>query len=600
MRTRRRIIRSPIGRGLVWLLVIHMGLLHVAPVLALPQGQEVAHGNVTFETSGDTMVVQQASGSAIVNYTGFDIAQPETVQFIQPGSSAAILNRVHGGSSTIAGALQANGRVYLINPNGILFTSSARVNVGGLVASALNLSDSDFLSGNLSFSGGSGSVVNEGSISAGFAYLIGGNVENSGSIRAGDVALAAGGSVVIDRAAGGEIRLIIDNEEQDLEARGWASGLGSNVVAELDSRSTASGGASADGTEEPAAEGSAGETGPQTAALASDIVEAQPAGDEPPVLPEVDPALTLAAQLAHPSAIVTNGLIINLGTIDASGETGGRVAVRGLRVGHYGTVSADGSAGDGGRISLYADELLLVDSGSETTANAADGGDGGEIFIFGEQSLVVETGARAQAYGGTQEGDKGGTIEVSTSNGLQLGVLDNEERPGAARSVLVIDPHNFVIGDGSDNDLDGKDDYPPPITAGLVPTSDDSWMDIDTFEDILDEYGLMIARTDGISGGSEQGDIKLQSSIDYDGIGSDGFIYFRAQDDVRIWHRIRDSDTDDSDKLTLLIEALDDMEDDSVRNRSHRALQRITSQAFGMRKVPWARWWKAETERREN
>ncbi len=103
MRTRKRILRSPIGRGLVWLLVVHIGLLHVLPVLALPQGQQVSHGDVTFETTGDTMVVQQASGSAIVNYGSFNIAQPETVRFIQPGSSAAILNRVRGGSSTIAG-----------------------------------------------------------------------------------------------------------------------------------------------------------------------------------------------------------------------------------------------------------------------------------------------------------------------------------------------------------------------------------------------------------------------------------------------------------------------------------------------------------------
>ena len=82
----------------------------------------------------------------------------------------AILNRVIGGDpSKILGTLQSNGRVFLINPNGILFGAGAQVDVAGLVASTLNLRNEDFLAGRLNFIGDaarSGAVVNQGRITA--------------------------------------------------------------------------------------------------------------------------------------------------------------------------------------------------------------------------------------------------------------------------------------------------------------------------------------------------------------------------------------------------------------------------------------------------
>ncbi len=174
-----------LGRTLIWAATYLVVLFQVLPALALPQGETVVNGDVTFERNGNQMTVNQGTDRAIVNYNGFDIDSGEGVRFAQPNASAAILNRVTGpGSSAIAGELSANGRVFLINPNGILFTPSAQVDVGALVASALNLSDSDFLAGNLRFSGGAGSVVNEGTLNGGFVYLIGGTVENRGTINA--------------------------------------------------------------------------------------------------------------------------------------------------------------------------------------------------------------------------------------------------------------------------------------------------------------------------------------------------------------------------------------------------------------------------------
>ena len=130
-------------------------LAAAVPAFALPEGESVAAGQVSFARGENSLTVMQNSGRAIVNYDSFNIAAPESVRFVQPGPSAAILNRVTGNkASAIAGALNANGNVYLVNPNGILFSPTARVNVHSLVASALDIGDSDFLSGNMKFQGG--------------------------------------------------------------------------------------------------------------------------------------------------------------------------------------------------------------------------------------------------------------------------------------------------------------------------------------------------------------------------------------------------------------------------------------------------------------
>src|SRR5690606_28192186 len=107
----------------------------------------------------------------------------------QPNSSAIALNRVLGSDpSQILGGLEANGQVWLLNPNGVLFGKNAQVNVGGLVASTLNLSDADFLKAQRTFSGdGAGQVVNHGSLTArdgGYVALLGGQVSNHGIVSA--------------------------------------------------------------------------------------------------------------------------------------------------------------------------------------------------------------------------------------------------------------------------------------------------------------------------------------------------------------------------------------------------------------------------------
>src|ERR1019366_8153691 len=126
------------------------------------------------------------------------------------------LNRVTGSDpSSILGSLNANGKGFLVNPNGILFGANSQVNVGGLVASTLNITDANFIAGRYSFSGpGGGTVLNQGSINAsgGYVALLGGSVTNQGLITAnlGTVALASGNAITLDVAGDGLLNVTVD------------------------------------------------------------------------------------------------------------------------------------------------------------------------------------------------------------------------------------------------------------------------------------------------------------------------------------------------------------------------------------------------------
>ncbi|MGH6690304.1 MAG: beta strand repeat-containing protein, partial [Gammaproteobacteria bacterium] len=170
--------------------------------LANPTGPTIVNGQVTFNQQGNLLQITNSPNS-IINWQSFSIGTNEITRFLQQSSSSAVLNRVTTQNpSSILGALQSNGRVLLINPNGILFGAGAQIDVAGLVASTLKLSDTDFLAGRLRFTdgAGAGSVVNQGSINSatgGHVYLVGPAVTNGGVITSpkGEVILAAGNSV---------------------------------------------------------------------------------------------------------------------------------------------------------------------------------------------------------------------------------------------------------------------------------------------------------------------------------------------------------------------------------------------------------------------
>ncbi|PHV37428.1 YDG domain-containing protein [Janthinobacterium sp. BJB304] len=184
--------------------------------LAGPAGGTVVAGQATINGAPGATVIRQGSQNAVINWASFNIGKGESVQFQQPNSNAVALNRVLGGDgTTILGNLSANGKVFIVNPNGILFGQGASVNTAGLVASTLDISNADFMAGKYQFSGnGTGKVLNQGSISApgGYVALLGAHVSNEGTIQArlGSVALAAGKAITLDVAGDGLLNVAVN------------------------------------------------------------------------------------------------------------------------------------------------------------------------------------------------------------------------------------------------------------------------------------------------------------------------------------------------------------------------------------------------------
>ncbi len=181
----------------------------------LPTGGQLVAGQAQIEQSASQMTIRQATDKAILHWQGFDIGSQAGVTFQQPSASAVALNRVLAGdASRIEGALNANGQVWLINPNGVIFGQGARVDVGGLVASTLDTSDEDFLAGRKRFtrSGATGAVENYGEITAaggGLVALLAPTVRNEGVIRArlGQVVMAAGDAATLATGADGHLQI---------------------------------------------------------------------------------------------------------------------------------------------------------------------------------------------------------------------------------------------------------------------------------------------------------------------------------------------------------------------------------------------------------
>ena len=124
---------------------------------ALPTGGNITHGSGSISQNANVMTVQQNTAKLIANWNSFNIGKDATVNFVQPNAASQALNRISDlNASQIMGKLNANGQVFLLNPNGVVFGKDSQVNVGGLVASTLKLNDTDFLNNQLKFTQGNG------------------------------------------------------------------------------------------------------------------------------------------------------------------------------------------------------------------------------------------------------------------------------------------------------------------------------------------------------------------------------------------------------------------------------------------------------------
>jgi filamentous hemagglutinin family protein len=207
--------RKPATRAL---LTVLSALLAVGPLSAQtqPTAPTVVNGQATFDRKGNVYTITNTPGT-IIQWQGFSIGAGEITRFLQQSDKSAVLNRITGKDPTvILGTLQSNGRVFLVNPNGVLFGAGSRVDVNGLVASSLGMSNQDFLAGRMNFSAGAtaGNVANNGSITTpagGKVYLIAPNVANNGVIQSpgGDVVLAAGRSVQLVDSTSPDLHVVV-------------------------------------------------------------------------------------------------------------------------------------------------------------------------------------------------------------------------------------------------------------------------------------------------------------------------------------------------------------------------------------------------------
>ncbi len=301
-------------------------------VVALPTGDQLAVGQATVSIpSANLMEINQNSQNAIINWQGFSIAPNETVNIQQRNASVALLNRVVGqDASQIQGQLTANGQVYIVNPNGVLFSKTAQVDVGSLVATTHSIKNSDFLSGKPHFTqdGATGSVDNQGVIKTpdgGIVALIGESVSNSGTIITpkGTTALAAGKTIDLDFTGDGLVEVNVSESA-------------------LNAQITNKGVIQADGGRIVLTAKAAGQL-IDTVINQSGIIRAQGLTER------------------NGEIILEGGYVAQTGTLDASSKTGGTIDIKARTILDTGSANADG-----GKITLDVsgskkDDLIRAD-----------------------------------------------------------------------------------------------------------------------------------------------------------------------------------------------------------------------------------------------
>lgn len=444
-------------------IVAFCGTLGVCAVAsANPLGPTVVHGNVGITTPSASVLQITNSPGSVIDWQSFSIGAGETTRFIQENAASAILNRVTGTQmSELLGNLTSNGRVFLINGNGILVGEGATIDTAGLVMSTLNITNEDFLAGHYAFKGDetAGSIVNRGYIKTapgGEVILLAprivnetvDGVENSGLIETpdGELILAAGHAITITSLDDPDISFEVQSSEHEVVNLGRLIAAGGSAEI-LAGTIRHSGEINADAI-------NVDEHGRVTL-LAShrletsddSVISANGAGD--------GGTIRIEAAAADDTASAS---VVLAGTVSANGEAkGGRIEVLGdaIALGAV-TISADGASGGGavriggdiqGADTLPAAREVTVTGMSRISADASVNGDGGTVAVWSDER--TEFHGHASARGGNGGGD-GGFIEVSGKEHLVLqGSLDVGALNGRS-GQLLLDPENITIVPGSD------------------------------------------------------------------------------------------------------------------------------------------------------
>ena len=469
------------------LLAAALSLTAVA-VEAAPLGGQVVAGAGSITQSGSTTTIRQSSQNLSIDWQSFNIAPLETVDFVQPSAASIAVNRIFDtNGSQILGHLNSNGQVYLINPNGVLFGRGAQVNVGGLVASTLEL-NGDEIGNAKTFSGaGSGSVVNSGVITTangGYVVLLGNNVSNQGVISAqlGTVALGAGSAATLTFTGSNLVHMQVDKSVLNSVAdnSGLIRANGGRVVMTA---------------------------GAKDALLASvvnntGVIDANTVEDK------------------NGSIVLTGGMKagqVNVGgTLDVSSATGhgGEVVATAdnVQVDDGARVSAIGATG-GGAINIGGGwqggggidqaTAVYVSKTAYLNASATGSGNGGEISV---RSDINNASSTTQVYGslsarGGAAGGNGGNIETSGHWLDVTGIAVDASAASGRAGEWLLDPSNVIIGSATSGTT-----YTPP---NFSPTANSTIL-ASTISTALNGGSSVVITT---GSGSSLGDITVNTAI---------------------------------------------------------------------------------------
>jgi filamentous hemagglutinin family protein len=363
---------------------------------ALPTGESVVGGSATFDRGTvNVLNINQSTDRLVVNWSSFSIGKSATTEFFQPNSGSLAVNRVVAGKADptqILGTLKANGRVMVLDPNGVLFGAGSVIDVGGIVASTGSIDTDAVMSGAaklvLTNLGETGSVVNEGLVKVadgGLAAFVAPTVRNSGVISAklGKVVLAAGTeTATVDLYGDGLVELAVSKN-------------GAKVLSENTGVIDAESG-----------------TVLMTASAAKDVV---------------DTVVNMSGVVNASSATMKGGKII----LSAGG---GKAKVSG-KLGASGT--------SGGAIAVTGKNVHITDT-AELKANAGENGNGGEAYIYGDDYAIFE--GYLEAMGGSVSGN-GGNAEISAGESVGFNGLVDLSAANGSNGTLTIDPTHLFIND---------------------------------------------------------------------------------------------------------------------------------------------------------
>ena len=479
------------------------------PAGALPGGLQVVLGQASAVVSGNRLTVTN-SANAILNWQQFSIAAGNAVRFEQPGAASQVLNRVVGADpSAILGSLSSNGHVWLINPRGVLFGADARIDVAGLVASTLNISDAHWQARRYSLLADTAPgladarVVNQGELrtaAGGRLMLIGtAGVRNEGLVSApgGQVLLAAGHSVDLVDSALPHLTVRLTAPQGEVLNLGRVLGDGGHVDLQA---------AIVNQQGLVRADGLAGGRGGSVVLTGSSAVTLGAA------------SLTSANGSAGGTVSVDSGggSTLVAGGVSATGQAagGGTVALLGRQVGLLDGAGVDVSGRSGGGdawlggglqgrdAGLRNAEALYVAAGASVRADALDVGRGGRIVLWSKRATRVY--GSLSARGGAQGGD-GGFIETS-GGWLDARPMSLRTDAAAGRAgQWLLDPDDVYItsGDHPDTGFGGG----PVFTS----SADPSRLNTRTIEAALNAGSHVTVSTG--QGGESEGNIAVVNAV---------------------------------------------------------------------------------------